>query len=182
MFQCRILPCIPHKSSQIHVKYLVKLKLINPTLIVFSETPPWLALGGIIIMLSSTPPFAAKFFASSFLVFRRSLSSKISLVRQHYDLLVYTVEYFEKMFSSILVVGLARVSIFQLISTDERSPILTWRIDCGHGSANWYGSGWTMMADKPPPGLATASPCLEAVSSFWDTCLETLPSNHMLVI
>ena len=50
------------------------------------------------------------------------------------------------MFSSILVVGLARVSIFQFMSTEERSPILTCRIDSGHGSANIYGSGSTSKA------------------------------------
>ena len=81
--------------------------------------------------------------------------------------------YLEKIFSSILVTGLASVSIFQLISTDERSPILTWRIDSGHGSANWYVAGWTMMADMPCPGLAPSSPCLEAVL----LCLVSVPDS-----
>ena len=74
-------------------------------------------------------------------------------------------EYFENISSSILVVGLARVSIFQLISTEERSPILTWRIDFGHGSANWYGSGWTMIVDVLSPCLEAVPPCLEVVPS-----------------
>ena len=53
--------------------------------------------------------------------------------------------YFEKMSSSILEVGLASVSIFQLMSTEERSAILTCRMDWGHGSENWKGGGGTTM-------------------------------------
>ena len=53
--------------------------------------------------------------------------------------------YFEKMSSSILEVGLASVSIFQLMSTEERSAILTCRMDWGHGSENWNGGGGTTM-------------------------------------
>ena len=49
------------------------------------------------------------------------------------------------MSSSILLVGLARVNIFQFISTDDSSPILTCLMDWGHGSENWNGGGGTMM-------------------------------------
>ena len=55
------------------------------------------------------------------------------------------VQYLEKMSSSILLVGLARVNIFQLMSTEESSPILTCLMDWGHGSENWNGGGGTMM-------------------------------------
>ena len=49
------------------------------------------------------------------------------------------------MSSSILLVGLARVNIFQLMSTDERSPILTCLMEPGQGSENWKGGGGTRM-------------------------------------
>ena len=60
--------------------------------------------------------------------------------------MVYFQSYFEKISSSILLVGLASVNIFQLISTDERSPILTCLMDLGHGSENWNGGGGTRMS------------------------------------
>ena len=49
------------------------------TLIILSDIPPLLALGGSVTMLSSTPPFAAMILASSFRVFIRNLSSTTSL-------------------------------------------------------------------------------------------------------
>ena len=111
----------------------------NFTIISFSGTPPLLQLGFLIIIWGSTPPLSARSLTSSFLVSSRNLSSWTSLtvlkVKRIRKFASYS--YFEKIISSFLVVGLANVNIFQLISTADKSAILTCRIEGGHGSVNW---------------------------------------------
>ena len=58
---------------------------------------------------------------------------------------VTVATYFEKISSSTFEVGLASVNIFQFMSTEDRSLILTCLILFGHGSENWKGVGGTMM-------------------------------------
>ena len=53
--------------------------------------------------------------------------------------------YFEKISSSVFVLGLAKVSIFQLIFTELKSVILTSLMEVGQGSANWQGISGTLL-------------------------------------
>ena len=85
--------------------------------------------------------------------------------------------YFEKISSSILLVGLARVSIFQLMSTDERSPILTCLIDLGQGSENWKGGGGTTML----PGILVEREESRPVSSVTAVAASLITSSSFVL-
>jgi hypothetical protein len=75
---------------------------------------------------------------------------------------VFKTSYFENISSSVLVFGLASVSIFQLMLTELRSEMLTSLIDEGHGSANSYGTsgtgGGAAGPTRRPEGFEGSSP------------------------
>ena len=85
--------------------------------------------------------------------------------------------YFEKMSSSILLVGLARVNIFQLMSTEERSPILTCLMDLGQGSENWKGGGGTTML----PGILAVREVLRPVPSVTAVAASLITSSSLVL-
>ena len=78
----------------------------------------------------------------------------------------------EKISSSDFVFGLASVSIFQLMSTEERSEMRTSRIDSGQGSAKANSGCGTNMLDffplpeaDGPAGVAGGGADLDSLSA-----------------
>ena len=115
-----------------------------------SATPPLLALGFLTTIKGSFPPRARLSSSSLARVCKRNLSKSTNLYLINWKLswnlltgstssselqnLKAEYTYLENISSSVLVLGLAKVNIFQLILTELRSVIFTSLMEVGQGS------------------------------------------------